>query len=243
MVSIIIPTLNEEKNIINLINEINKFLNKYKIKIYIIDGNSTDNTVKKIKTLKKNNVDVMVAPKRKKNIPHNCRDIHLGLKKAYLKEKSEYFVIFDGDGSYHPKQIIKMLKIISDKKCGFVLASKNLKYSKIKRSYFRILVSKFYHLTSLIILNRKLTSDYSSAYRCYNRKSVSLLIKKRIKFVGAVQHLEDFLYLKTKKIDHEELPMIYRERAHGKSSVRLPLYIFYLFELFKCLFNYRKKLI
>ena len=69
------------------------------------------------------------------------------------------------------------------------------------------------------------------------------MIKKRIKFVGAVQHLEDFLYLKTKKIDHEEIPMIYRERAHGKSSVRLSLYIFYLFEFFKFLFNYRKKLI
>ena len=97
MVSIIIPTLNEEKNIINLINEINKFLNKCKIKIYIIDGNSTDNTVKKIKTLKKNNVDVMVAPKRKKNIPHNCRDIHLGLKKAYLKIRFLWVLMIEWD--------------------------------------------------------------------------------------------------------------------------------------------------
>ena len=141
----------------------------------------------------------MVAPKRK-NIPHNCRDIHLGLKKAYLKEKSEYFVIFDGDGSYHPKQIIEMLKIISDKKCGFVLASKKSQiFKKIKRSYFRILVSKFYHLTSLIILNRKLTSDYSSAYRCYNRKSVSLLIKKELNSLELYSNFRRFFIFKNKK--------------------------------------------
>ena len=32
------------------------------------------------------------------------------------------------------------------------------------------------------------------------QKERKLIDKKRIKFVGAVQHLEDFLYLKTKKM-------------------------------------------
>jgi len=240
MLSIIIPTLNEERNIINLINEIIKVLKNYKIQIYIIDGNSLDKTVYKIKSLGLKNINIFISPKKKRNIPHNCRDIHIGLEQSFINKKNQYFIIFDGDGSYDPRQIIQMLKIIKNKKCGFVQATKNHKNANIERSYFRIFVSKFYHFISVILLGNKLTSDFSAAYRCYDRNTAKLLLKRKIKFVGAIQHLEDFLYLKSKKINHYEIPMKYRKRVHGKSNVKLTLYPLLFFELFQCLLKYKK---
>lgn len=46
MISIIIPTLNEEKNIGSLLS----YLEKYKLEIIVVDGGSSDNTINIVKT-------------------------------------------------------------------------------------------------------------------------------------------------------------------------------------------------
>ena len=43
-VSIILPTYNERKNILHLVNSIKKYLNNYDYEIIIIDDNSPDQT-------------------------------------------------------------------------------------------------------------------------------------------------------------------------------------------------------
>lgn len=44
-ISVIVPTLNEEKNVYNLINRLQKHGDCYVLEIIIVDGGSTDNTV------------------------------------------------------------------------------------------------------------------------------------------------------------------------------------------------------
>ena len=55
--SIIIPTYNEKKNILILINKITKYTKNFTYEIIVVDDNSNDgseNIFKKIKTNKKN---------------------------------------------------------------------------------------------------------------------------------------------------------------------------------------------
>lgn len=243
MISIIIPVLNEENNIKNLLLEILKYTKKLKPLIYIIDGNSTDKTVEIIHSLNRKNIKVIISTPKKINVPHNCRDIRLGLNEAIKSKKSKFFFVFDGDGSYDPKQIITILKYIRiNKEYGFGQASKNLKQSINNRPLIRKLVSLFYHYLCVLILNKRISSDYSAAFRCFDINTLRILLKKKIIFVGAIQHLEDFLFLKSKKIKHFEIPMNYRHRKFGKSNVDYSLYISYLKDLISCAIKYRGKI-
>ena len=179
MISIIIPVLNEEHNIKNLLLEILKYTKKLKPLIYIIDGNSTDRTVEIIHSLNRKNIKVIISTPKKINVPHNCRDIRLGLNEAIKSKKSKFFFVFDGDGSYDPKQIVTILKYIrKNKEYGFGQASKNLKQSINNRPLIRKLVSLFYHYLCVLILNKKISSDYSAAFRCFDINALRILLKK-----------------------------------------------------------------
>ena len=53
MLSIIIPTLNEEDNIKKTLNKIQKISNKIDLNIVVVDDNSKDNTLKLVELFKK----------------------------------------------------------------------------------------------------------------------------------------------------------------------------------------------
>ena len=65
-VSVILPTFNEKKNILLLINQIKKNLKKNKLELIIIDDNSPDKTglICKKKFAKDKSVKVLVNKKR-----------------------------------------------------------------------------------------------------------------------------------------------------------------------------------
>ena len=52
MLSIIIPTLNEEKNIEETLNKIEKISNKIDLNIVVVDDSSKDNTLKLVELFK-----------------------------------------------------------------------------------------------------------------------------------------------------------------------------------------------
>jgi glycosyltransferase involved in cell wall biosynthesis len=98
-VSIILPTLNEERGIIETLKRINELdLDK---EVLVVDGLSKDNTVKNAKAY--------------------------GAKVIFEKRKGKSDVIcfLDGDGTYPPKFIPKMLELV--KHCDVVVASRLLK--------------------------------------------------------------------------------------------------------------------
>ena len=104
-ISIVIPVLNEERNIINLITEIKKNLEKkIKYEIIIVDDGSSDNTYNVLlKYLKKNN-KVLVF-KHKKNYGQS-----VSLRTGIMQTSSNYIVTLDGDGQNDPRDILKLLK-------------------------------------------------------------------------------------------------------------------------------------
>ncbi|MFW5907891.1 MAG: glycosyltransferase family 2 protein [Candidatus Natronoplasma sp.] len=106
MVSVIIPTLNEQEGIVEVIEDIPEDDIRtlgYDIEVLVVDGGSTDNTVKKVKKLGSDQdapIDIFHAEKGKAE----------GVKKGLKKVSGELVFLIDGDGSYPAERIPDMLK-------------------------------------------------------------------------------------------------------------------------------------
>jgi len=110
-ISIIIPTLNEERGIIETLKKItNLDLDK---EVLVVDGLSTDNTVKNAEAY---GAKIVIEKRKGKGIA-----MATGVKAA----KSNIICFLDGDGTYPPRFIPKMLQFI--KNCDVVVASRLLK--------------------------------------------------------------------------------------------------------------------
>jgi len=110
-ISIILPTLNEEKGIVRTLKQINA-LNLEK-EVLVVDGLSTDNTVRNAKSY---GAKVVIEKRKGKGVA-----MATGVKAA----KSDVICFLDGDGTYPPQVIPKMLELI--KNCDVVVASRLLR--------------------------------------------------------------------------------------------------------------------
>ena len=119
-ISIVIPVLNEERNIINLITEIKKNLEKkIKYEIIIVDDGSSDNTYNVLLKYIKKNKKVLVF-KHKKNYGQS-----VSLRTGIMQTSSNYIVTLDGDGQNDPRDILKLLKIFeTDKEFMMVIGNR-----------------------------------------------------------------------------------------------------------------------
>lgn len=117
-VSIIIPTLNEERGIIKTLKQVNELeINK---EVLVVDGLSKDNTIQNAKLY---GAKVITEKRKGKGIA-----MATGVKNA----KSNIICFLDGDGTYPPRFIPKMLELIRN--CDVVVASRLLKKEGVNAS-------------------------------------------------------------------------------------------------------------
>jgi glycosyltransferase involved in cell wall biosynthesis len=111
IISIIIPTLNEERGIVETLKEINQLgLDK---EVLVVDGLSTDNTIKNAEA---HGARIIIEKRKGKGVA-----MATGVKAA----RSDIICFLDGDGTYPPRFIPKMLESIID--CDVVVASRLLR--------------------------------------------------------------------------------------------------------------------
>ncbi len=118
--TIILPTLNEEKNLIHLIPDIYKSLENIDISfnVLVVDDNSTDNTYVTIQNLSEKyeglNIHVRKDPK---SLPLSILD---GIKTA----NSKYIMWLDADGSMDGASVKKLLEKFTLSKESVVIGSR-----------------------------------------------------------------------------------------------------------------------
>lgn len=114
--SLVIPTLNEEENIVPLVREISKSIKK-DYEIIFIDDKSTDGTIKEIKKIV-NKYPIRVY--LKKGEKGKTQSLLEGFKYA----KYEILGMIDADLQYPPSYIPEMLKIIEKNGADIVVTSR-----------------------------------------------------------------------------------------------------------------------
>lgn len=103
-VSIVIPVYNEEEAIVGVINDIFSVMEKtsYVYELIIVDDCSTDRTVKRVCGLKEEKLKLI---KRKIN-----RGAGASRKTGIINSSGEIIVMLDGDGTYNPEDIPRLLE-------------------------------------------------------------------------------------------------------------------------------------
>ena len=203
-VTVIIPTLNEEENIAEVIRELNQIGCR---NILIIDGNSRDRTVEVAKEF---GVDVIFQNGRGKGAALRQAFSHDGLN-------GDVVVIMDADGSMSPKEIPLFIKTL-DSGADVVKGSRFLPYAY---SEDMNLIRRIGNLFFLSLVNCFWSADYTDL--CYGfgafRKDA---IKKLCPYLKSTNfEIETEVFIKAKKLGLKvvEVPSIEFRRRHGKSNL------------------------
>ena len=215
-ISIIIPTLNEQKTLYKTLTQI-KYLSQKYIKntdyeIIIIDDNSIDSTFEEFKRFEKdNNLNNFFFYKNQTG-PSLSKSIKYGVSLSKL----DYIACIDADLSFDPKYIFQNLSLM--KTYDFINFSRYLIKGSDQRTikntgllkYFSFIINK-----SMKILFSSLITDFTSGFFISRTEII-----KNYQFKG--NYGEYYMFLISKiiisKYKIKELPIKFYDRFAGESK-------------------------
>jgi len=230
--SIIFPIYNEELRLNSSFKHILTFIKKkkkIKTQIIFVDDGSNDQSwelIKKfintLKNLKKNNKINVVGIKSKKNLGKGAA-LKLGVKKA----KYEWILTSDIDMSVSLFQILDWYKKkFINKKYIVYFGSRTHEKSTVKRNFFRKILGSIMRFLISFMLKIKM-KDTQCGYKLYKKKIAKSIFSK-LKNYGFNHDLEIVLFLKSKKIKIEELPVRWVHKNNSRLNIFLdPIKMFF----------------
>lgn len=198
MISIIIPTLNEEKNISRVIDSLKKAV-PLNSEIIIVDSGSTDRTLEIARG--KNVKSYQLAVKGK------GRAMKLGAEKA----KGKILVFIDGDGSYSPNSIYQIITPILKEEIDIVYGSRFLPDSKRKMDFIRYFGNKLFSFSGSL-LYKKTTDFLTGLFAIKKEKFLELNLESN----GFEIETEIFTKSIKNKLKVKEIPIKYVKNGDSK---------------------------
>jgi len=204
-VSIIIPTLNEEDSLSVLLKELSRF-NEDIYEIIIVDGQSSDDTIK-------------IAKKFKCKIIIQERKLGYGdaIINGINEANSDYSIILDGDGSKNPIYIKDLIEKIINSNSDFVFAER---YGQGAGSLDDTLLTHFgnriFTLIGKIFFGLNLNDILHTFFICKNDKFKYI----NFKFNDFGFCVELPIKVHKSKFKYTSIPTIERRRIAGEIKVR-----------------------
>lgn len=213
---IIIPTYNECDNIEDLIFSIFKKLKQISAHVLVIDDNSPDGTGEVVKKL--------IKIQYRDNLFLMQREKKLGLGTAYIKgfkwglqRGYDLFIEMDADFSHKPSYLTEMIKLSGT--YDFVIGSRYVNYGGVEGwSKLRKLISKGGSLYAKAILFCPI-HDLTGGYNLWNRKVLLNIDLDNIISEGYSFQIEMKYRAYKKGFKFFEYPIIFEDRAIGKSKM------------------------
>lgn len=208
--SIVIPILNEEKNILKLKNLIFKYFKIKNLELIFVDDNSADKSISILKKIKNKKIKFFIR-KKKNDLTQSC---FLGIKKS----KYNNIIIMDGDLQHHPKYLKKLLNLYLKKNSDIVICSRSFK-KRQNLNFIRFFASKILIFIINSLLGHKV-NDPMSGFFIFKKK---IFTKNKNKFYGkGYKILFDFLYTcKNLKIDEINIYFYKRKFNNSKMSINI----------------------
>ncbi len=226
--TIVIPTLNEEKNIGELILFL---ITRYAgIKVIVSDDGSKDKTREIARNFSCRDKDIKLLDRSKDEIHGICQGVIEGVKIAQTK----YSIVMDGDFQ-HPPEKIKDITEVLEKGYELVIGTRE------KVTNWRIdrkLMSKtasFLGKLVLFLKRKKIPKDVLSGFFGVKTEIFQRAIREhyqRFELQG-YKVLFDLLKILPKDIKIKEINYIFGQRKRGASKIKAKHIILFLKSLFK----------
>ncbi len=231
MITILVPTFNENKNIFLFVETLNKINLRFKHNILFVDDNSKDGTLKELVRVKKkfNNIEYIV--RKEKN-----RDLTQSLVYAINYIKDQYTLVMDCDLQHDYNKINLIIEKIVENDYDLVIGSRFIKDGQnIFMNKRRIFESKLgIFLVKFLGINN--IKDPLSGFFIIRTKLLSNL-KNKIKTRG-FKILLTILYLYKNKLNYYELPIKFNKRIYGNSKLNSKVKILFLEQILRLKFNF-----
>ncbi|MFW9989795.1 MAG: glycosyltransferase family 2 protein, partial [Candidatus Odinarchaeota archaeon] len=206
-IGVIIPAYNEELNIRKTLKLIPNNISD-RMEVIVVDDGSVDNTSKVASCY---NVKIIKHPLNK----GYGAATKTGLN--YCKNNNhEIAVILDADGQHDPRYISDFIRIILQDNIDFVIGNRFKYYYNMgyKRRFCSKLMTVFY-----FFLLRKRISDPTNGYR-----ALSCRLYNDIEFESDYSLSQEMLFKIIPNYNYKEIPIIVKQREHGKSFIKIKNY-------------------
>ena len=220
---IIIPTINERKNIEILFNKLTE--TNIKFDLLFIDDNSNDGSQKLITNLAKKNQNVYYIFRPKK------MGVGSAHKEGFVwsyKKNYKIIITMDGDGTHEPKCIKYLIEKL--KNFDIVVTNRFLEKNSLEGwPLFRIFLTKLRHFVISLLLS--ITYDSSGAFRCINCRTVALSDLILAKKDSYEYFWESIFILHKKKYRIGQIPIHLPFRIYGSSKMKMKDIFFSIYYL------------
>ena len=213
ILSIVLPSYQEEENLSNLLPRIESTLNLINVEaeIIVVDTeNEMDNT-------------------RNLCCQHDCKYVsrHGGnnygdpIRTGINEANGEFILFMDADGSHSPEFIANLFKYISEN--DIVIASRYVSNGSTQDNLILRLMSRILNITYSFVLGLP-CNDVSNSYKIYRKdqlKSIDLTCNN----FDIVEEIIFKIYRNNKNIKIKEVPYSFQKRMFGKTKRNLFLFI------------------
>ena len=215
-VLILIPTYNEARNIVDLLNRLNAVrisLSKaFTIDLLIIDDNSPDKTAQIAQSLDVIGLTILMRDKKSGLGPAYLAGFKQGLTGGY-----DYFVEMDADLSHQPEQLIDLLQAADEK--TLVIGTRWIPGgSVVNWPIGRKLISRLGTWYASFILKLPY-QDLTSGYRVLPRELLEKLNFNDIQTRGYGFQIEIALKAVDSGFQIKQVPITFIERENGQSKM------------------------
>jgi len=206
LISVLIPTLNEEQNIKTTLKRVEMLFFKIKesFEIIIIDEKSSDKTIQIIKKHQKKNIKIVISKKK--------LGLGYALNQGVAIAKGKLILFLDADNSVENKYLSEIIKASASNR--LVIGSRYIKKSKIFHvSLIKSFLSKLLNKFVSKVFNLKV-NDCSHSLRIFPKK-FSYKIKN---YNHPIFFWEHTIEAKKNGLNIIEIPVNFCERNKGKSK-------------------------
>lgn len=207
-VLLIIPAYNEAANLPALIGQVRELAPDY-CDILVINDGSYDNTASTARELGAFLIDLPV------NLGIGGA-VQTGYKYAYYN-LYDIAVQMDGDGQHDPRYLEALIQPIADGTADMVIGSRFISNDGFQSTFLRRMGIKFFTLLILLLTGKKFT-DPTSGFRACNQAVISHFAGY---YPSDYPEPESLVTMIMNGYRLMEIPVVMRERAAGRSSIRL----------------------
>lgn len=214
---VLIPAFNEEKNLVQVIEEVRNHLSE--CNIVLVNDGSTDRTAEVAASA---GAGVLYHPV---NIGYGAA-VQTGFKYACEKKYSTV-LLMDADGQHDAKDGAALIRALEEHDADMVIGSRFMGKKAYKTTFARIVGRNLFSLITYIITHKSFI-DITSGFQALNGKAVAFLSRN---YPADFPDAEVIIMMLLHGFKVAEVPANFRQRISGKSMLSLSKKMYYPFNV------------